>query len=196
MELDELKSTWTQLETKMKEHQLFNEKIVKEIHKNRYNKSLSQLINYNFIACIIALIAITILIYRMSTIYFGPFKMTIFVLGIVIGLCAFIIGVINLKLLYKIDYSRSVSHNIELTRRYKIRIKKQNWIAYISITIYVILVIIAALLSPNMELWRWMTIGGTLAVAGLAAIWEYKRIHKVINSILESLNEIKELEEE
>lgn len=196
MELDELKNTWAQLETKMNEHQLFNEKIVKEIHKSRYNKSLSQLINYTFIGCIAALVAITILIYRMGVIYFGPFKTTIFILGIVFVLYGFIIGIANLKLLYKIDYSKSVSHNIELTRKYQIRIKKQNLIAYISVIILVLLAVIASALSANMELWRWAAIGGTVAAGVVAAIWDYKRMYKKnINSILESLNEIKELEE-
>lgn len=197
MELDDLKNTWTQLEIKMKEHQMFNEKIVKEMHKNRYNKSLSQLINYAFIGCIVSLVAIPILIHRVSTIYFGPFKTILFMLGIAVVLCAFIFSAANLRLLYKIDFSKPVNHNIALTRKYQIRIRKQNAIAYISITILIVLAIIAILLTPNMELWRWFGIAGIVIIGIVSAIWENKRMYKKnINSILESLDEIKELEED
>ncbi|MEA4917495.1 hypothetical protein [Proteiniphilum sp.] len=197
MELDELKNIWAQLETKMNEHGLLKEKILKAIYKNRYNKSLSQLINYTFLSCILALLGIILLIYRISVIYFGPFKMTMFILAITFILCGFIIGITNLKLLYKIDYSKSVSHNMQLTRKYQIRIKRQSLATYISVIILVILAIIASILSSNMELWRWITIGGTIIVGIMAAIWEYKRMYKKnINSILESLDELKELEED
>jgi hypothetical protein len=181
----------------MNEHQLLNERIIKEMHKNRYNKSLSQLINYSFIGCILSLAAIAILIYRMNAIYFGPFKKAIFILAIVMALYFFIYEVINLKLLYKINYSKSVSRNIELTRKYRIRTKKQHIIAYISVTVMILLVITAAMLSSNMELWRWITIGGAVAVGIVAAVWDYKKMYKQnINSILESLNEIRELKED
>lgn len=197
MELDELKDKWSELENKLNENKLFKGKLLKDIYKNRYNKSLSQLINYTFFSCIVALLAIAAFIYKIDTAYFGSFKMTLFFMIIAFLTSALIIGISNLKLLYKIDYSKPINYNFELTRKYQIRIKNQSLATYICVIILIILAIIAAIQSANMELWRWIIIGVIIIIGALTAVWEYKRIYKKnLNSILESLDELKELMEE
>lgn len=197
MELEELKQKWDKLEYTIEKSMKMNLKIAEEMHQSRYNRSISVLINYTYLGCIVALLVMIGLFCKITTTYFGPFKITIFILAIILLASGLIVGFTNLKLLFKIDYSKSINHNIALTRTYQIRIKRQSLIASILILILIILGIIASLLSPNMELWRWVTIGFILVIGIIIAKWEYKNIYKKnIETLLKSLDELNELAED
>lgn len=68
-----------------------------------------------------------------------------------------------------------MSNNIKYIQRYKIRVNKQRIALYCIGLVVFALTVIACILSPNMELWRWLLIGLTAVACAIACVWEYKR---------------------
>lgn len=197
MEFEELKNTWSALDERLKRQEALKENIIKEMLKSKSGEALNRLINYTYFGIIICLIVIIPLVYRMTSTYFGVFKTSIFIMGIGMLLLSIIIGIYNITLLNKIDFTKKITSNIKLVENYNIRIKKQLAGIYALAFIFIALAIIAGLISPNMETWRWIAIIACIPVAITLAIWEYKRIYKFnIDSISSSLKEIRELEQE
>lgn len=196
MELDELKNRWLSLDERLKKQETLNENILKEILRSKSGKALNRLINYAYFGIILCLLGIIPVVYTMFSTYFGIFKTFIFISIICTLLTSAIIGIYNVILLHKIDFTKNIRDNIRLTKTYKIRVKKQNIPMYIIAVIIIILVIIACLLSPNMETWRWIIIIACIPVGIILAFWEYKKMYKAnVWSILQSLEELKELDE-
>ncbi|MDH6304914.1 amino acid transporter [Parabacteroides sp. PF5-5] len=196
MELEELKNNWSSLEEQLKKQSILNEKLIREIRQTK-SGPLSRLINYGYFGIVTCILCIFFLIYAYNLQYFGLFKTTIFILGILLGFACIIIGIYNISHLKKIDFTKNVSENIRLVQLYKIRWKKQTTVICIFVTIIFIMAIIACLLSPNMENWRWIVIGSAIPLGVILGYLEYKKMYKKnTNAILQSLEELKELEEE
>ncbi len=196
MELDELKNTWTSLNERLQKQETLKETIIKEMLQSKSGESLSKLINYTYFGIIVGLLAIIMLAYRLTITYFGAFKTTLFV-GAIVFLALFaVIGILNVIHLHKIDITKSVCQNINLVQTYKIRIKKQVISSYVFVVLFITAAIVACIISPNMELWRWVVIGIFVIIGIIGAYWEYKRMYKAnTDAILNSLDKLKELEE-
>lgn len=196
MELDELKNTWTSLDERLKKQEVLKENIMREILYTKSGKSLNRLINYTYFGVIICIVAFIPVINTFTSAYFGSFKTMIFILVFLLLLIGLIMGIYNLVLLHKVDFTNNVSWNIRLMQGYNLRVKKQMLPLYILAVIIILLAVIAGIMSPNMELWRWVVVIAAIPVAAVGAYWEYKRMYKAnIASILKSLDELKELEE-
>lgn len=197
MELDELRNTWSSLDERLKKQEALKENILKEILQSKSGKALNRLINYTYFGIVLSLLCIIPMVYTVTSTYFGVFKTSIFISIICLLLIAAIIGIYNVIHLHKIDFTKNISDNIRLTKVYEIRVKKQIIPIYIAAVIIVILGIIAGIQSPNMELWRWITLLVCLGVGIVGGFWEYKKMYRAnVESILKSLDELKELEEE
>lgn len=197
MELDELKNTWTSLDERLQKQETLKEVIIKEMLQSKSGKALSKLINYTYFGIIVGLLAIIPLAYKLTLTYFGVFKTTLFVGAIVFLALFVVIGIFNVIHLHKIDITKSVCQNINLVQTYKIRVKKQVISSYVFVVLFITLAIIACIISPNMELWRWIFIGIFVVIGIVGAYWEYKRMYKAnTDAILESLDKLKELEED
>jgi hypothetical protein len=197
MELDELKNVWASLDERLNKQEKLKESIIREMLVSKSNKSLSRMINYDYLGIIVCLGVIPILVWRMSQFYLGTLKTTLFLLIITFLIGGIIMGVIELIKLYKIDFSKPVSNNIRLVQQYKLLFKRQAIAAYIVATILIMIGILAGLLTPKMEIWRWVTMIVGICVGIVGGWWEYKHFYgKNIASILKSLEELKELKEE
>lgn len=192
-----MKNTWAELDKQLKNQKILNNNILQEMTKTKTGKAVNRLINYTYFGMIIIVFAIGLVVNRMTSIYFGPFKILIFALIILFLLAGLIMGVSNLILLQKINFLQPVTENIRLTNQYKIRTKKQLLSSYFCAIFIVILTIIAAAISFNMEAWRWIVIFIAVIIGIIGSIWEYKRMYKKnVEIIQSSLEELKELEEE
>ena len=197
MELDELKNTWSSLDERLKKQEVLKENILKEVLQSKSGKSLSRLTNYTYLGIVLSLIGIIPMVYTVTSIYFGIFKTSIFILCICLLLVAAIVGIYNVIHLNKIDFTGNISDNIRLTKIYEIRVKKQMIPIYIFAAVIFIMAIIASLLSPNMEAWRWAAIFVCMGIGIVGGVWEYKKMYKAnVKSILKSMDDLKELEEE
>jgi len=196
MELEELKNRWSSLEEQLKKQEILNEKLIQEIRQTK-SGPLNVLINYTCIGIILCILVIPLLIYVYTNSYFALFKTTIFAMGGILMVVGIITGIYNVLQLKKIDFTQSVNKNIQLAHTYKVNVKKQSIYTYIFVVIILLMAVIAGIMSPNMETWRWACTGAAIPLSTVLAYLEYKKIHKAkTNAILKSLEELKELEEE
>jgi hypothetical protein len=197
MELEELKNAWSSLDERLNKQEKLKENFIREMLVAKSDKSLNRIINYNCFGIILCLGAIVLFVWRMTSVYFGTFKTTLFLLIIAVLISGVILGIIELFKLHKIDFSESVDKNIRWVQKFNLSFKRQTIYACMVVVILFILGVIAGLRSPNMELWRWVGIAVGICIAIVWGWWEYKHfMGKNISSILKSLEELKELEEE
>ncbi|GHT01168.1 hypothetical protein FACS189421_13740 [Bacteroidia bacterium] len=197
MESDELKKVWASLDERLNKQEKLKESIIRKMLLAKSDKSLNRIINYDYFGIILCLGLIALLVWRMTSVYFGTFKTTLFLLIIAMLISGVIMNIIELFKLHKVDFSAPVDKNIRWVQKFNLSFKRQTLFACIVATILFILGLIAGLCSPNMELWRWVAIAVGICIGIVWGWWEYKHlIGKNINSILKSLDELKELEDE
>ena len=198
MELEELKNAWTELDNQLKENKSMNKTIVMKMAQSKADKIIGRLINWEIISVVI-LILIIPLAYYASQWFVGKHMLSYFVMLFAIGYCC--IGTVwyiyKISGLMKIDFSKAISDNICYTNRYNIQIKREKFATYVIIGpgAAILLILSYAELKVNTQLWIFLVC--LLLLTTLITYWGYKRLYeKNINSILKSLNEIKQLEEE
>jgi len=196
MELDDFKKTWGLINDRMKQKEKMDAAIIKEMLLARSDKAFSRIINYDFFSAIVCVAVIGLLIWQMNRFYFGPFKTGIFLFAIAFSIVGALRSIRNILILNKINFTNPVNENIRLVQHYNITVKRSRIINYSAAVILIALVVVACLLSPNMEMWRWIAIVISVVVGSIGAWWEYKQMYrKNIDSILKSLEELKDLEE-
>ena len=196
MELEELKNTWNLINNRMMQKEGMEAAIIKEMLVAKSDKAFSRMTNYDYFSVIVCMGVIGLLTWQMNRIYFGPFKTGIFLLAIAFLIVSALRSIKNLLILHKINFSNPISDNIRLVQNYNIIVKRTRILNNSAAIVIVALAIIACLLSPNMEVWRWVAIAVSIVIGIVGAWWEYRHMYrKNIDSILKSLNELKELEE-
>ena len=196
MELEKLKEIWTSLDDRMQQQEGLKTVIIKEMLLSKSDKALSRLINYNYFGLVVIFTIIPVLVWWYSHAYFVAFKIPIFLSVFILLTVSLVSGVVVLMKLHKVDFSKPVSCNIAVISKYKIFYKRMTLIACLIVTLLLALCIINIFLWSNVEPWRWAGIISGIFVGIAVGYWEYKRIvMRNINSILNSLEELKELEE-
>ena len=197
MELEELKKAWAELDNRLKENKSINKAIIMEIARNKVDKSISRLINWEILGAVVLILMIPILLYM-----FHWFNRRIIVRDIIliyggIFCCACVVWYIyKISGLMKIDFAKKISDNICYTNRYNIQIKREKFVMNVVFgpSFVILLILYYAVMKVNMQLWATLVCG--ILLVSLITYWMYKRLYdKNINSILKSLNEIKQLEE-
>ena len=195
MELEKLKEIWTSLDNRMQQQEVLKTTLIKEMLISKSDKALSRLINYSYfgLILIISMIPLMLWIWQLP----GNISNVFILIVIVFLLFGIITGIIQLVNLHKINFSTPVNQNIYLVQKTNLFNKRISFIAYIIATILFVSVIIAMLNSPYLiQSWRWFIIITIVFVGAIAGYWEYKRMYRRnFNSILKSLEELKELEE-
>lgn len=199
MELDELKNTWLALDKKLGENNSLNDRIIKEMLKTKSNKSIGRLIGYEVFSLCVLLMILPLIVY----LWIDSARTSQFMAGAVFLISMFVFTVlliiwtgIKIAILIKIDLSKEIAENIRRTNRYNILIKREKLGSIFLIPVLGILCsYLYAQVNAHVTLWVFMTCLFIILV--LYTIWAYKRIYdKNISSIMRSLEELKELEEE
>jgi|GEM_PF-553804 hypothetical protein len=195
MESDELKNAWKALDNRLNENKALNETLIKEMMHSKANKSISRLIVWDIIGITISLLVIPFVVHM----YFKNNNHLIFwnITMIYVALiCIVAIGWYCLKLyrLTKINFSQNISHNIYNTNKYNILVTKEKIaINIIWPTLAGLIILIYAQTKVHLSLWAFLI---CMLMLGTIFIWlSYKKVYDKIKSILKSMNEIKELEE-
>jgi hypothetical protein len=199
MELEKLKEIWTSLDDRMQQQEGLKTAIIKEMLLSKSDKALSRLINYGFFSVVstLCLIPLVFWVFMYGPIYRIASTTPIFMCVFILSLWILISGSIGLIKLHKIDFSKTVSSNITEMNKYKIFLKRSTQVTKLLGVLIFVLCFITFFLLPQMEPWRMVALIFAIPVAVMAGYWEYKRFYiKNINSILKSLEELKELEEE
>lgn len=195
MELDELKNSWLSLDERLKKQEVLKENILKEMLHTKSDKALSRLIGLEVFGAIILILVLPVIIYGMNLhVGFQAYKTFMYIM-LVVSILLFFWQAYKVYRLIQIDFSKPVRLNIEHTNKYNICIKREK----IGMTFFVpILALVCsylyAQLNVNMTLWAFMSC--TFVALILFTVWSYKKYDKNIKSILQSLDNLKELEEE
>ena len=196
MELEKLKEIWTSLDNRMQQQEGLKAAIIKEMLLNKSDKALSRLINYSYFGLVLGASAIPFMTWAFGFAY-TTIKISIFLIVFVMLIWSLIGGIIGLVKLHKIDFSKSLSSNITVISKYKIFYKRGAFITYLLVLLIIVLLVVDIFqVSYKIESWRWAALLSAIPIGTAAGYWEYKRMGmRNINSILNSLEELKELEE-
>ena len=197
MELDELKNIYAALDKKFDRNSNFNEKIYTEMMKNKGEKSTSRLLTYELIGAAACILAAPVLVFHFSIFHGWFFAYDLFMTTMMILLPFIVIWqIFKSIILMKINFQNSISSNIYHINRYNIFIKREKITTLIIVPLIFISIIIV---YTHVEVapWKWALLTCGFAFATLINYWTFKKFYKDnIASIVESLNELKELDEE
>lgn len=197
MELEEMKNMWMGMDSKLKENDSLKETLIREMMHKKADSSVGKLLGYDVFNVIVLILMIPVII----SVFFKILGRVTLVFDIfvwyLIVLCVFssIWYLYKISFLIKIDLSSGVSRNIYLINRYNILFKKEKGVLNLFFAVLVILAFLIYI-QLNAPASLWILFACVLIAVVLFTLWTYKRIYKKnINSILQSLNEIKDLEE-
>lgn len=195
MELDELKNTWTSLDERLKKQEVLKENIMRELLHTKSDKALNRLIGLEVFGDIVILLIIPVIIYAIN-LHIDWVEYRIFMYAmLVVSVLTVCWQTYKIYGLMKVDFSKTVSTNIEHANKYNIRIKREKIVMLFFVPVLLLFcVYLYAQLNVSGTLWGFMTCSFIALI--LFSVWSYKKLYdKNIKSILKSLDELKELEE-
>ena len=196
MEPEKLKEIWTSLDNRMQQQEGLKTAIIREMLVNKSDKALSRLINYSYFSILLYLIGLPLLVrlWTSSSAFANRIIVPLIILYLIYGM---IVGVVLLRRLHKVNFSMPINQNLFIVHKLCIFNKYSIIASYIIGAIMFVSFFITVLNSlNNIESWRWVVFGAGLLIGVVGSVWEYKRIYRRnFDSILKSLEELKELEE-
>ena len=201
MELDELKEAWTALDNRLKRNKELNESIILDMMKSKAWKTVNRFIVYEIIGVVVVLLIIPFCIWALYMFRGMYLYMAYDILMYFVIMFCFVYtfwSTFKLNGLMKIDLSKDVGNNILYVNRYNIQLKKEkNFMNWFGIPVLCILMIFThTSTKTKLPLWVWTFMICALITGVLLNYWIYKKYEKSIDSILKSLDEIRELKEE
>ena len=196
MELDNLKEAWAALDNRLKRDEKLKESIILEMMKSKAGKLVNRFVALEIINVVVVLLGIPFCLFtleRFAGKYLTVNIMLIFIIVICILNCFW--GIYKLYGLMKIDLSKNVGNNILCVNRYSILLDYEKRIGYFLIPALMIFGLLSYA-SMNVAASRWFFMICVFVVCTFICLWSYKMYRKGINSILKSLDEIRELKED
>ena len=196
MDLEELKVSWTELDDKLKKSEALNEVIVLEMMKNKAQVSVSKLIDNEYMTLLTPIILLPHLVSKLinprdTYILDVIMEYLILIMCILLLICT----INSLVLLKRIDISKRISVNIYNINKYNIRRKRGVIIGAVMLFIYLVLFLWIVVQEDSLMA---LIVVGSFVISIIAFLyWASKRAfhQKKIDSIIESFNEIKDLED-
>jgi len=196
MEQDKLKDAWQLLNESLNKQEILKESILKGMIHTKADKSLSKLLNTEVAGLIVLILAFPLIIYILNRGIKLP-EYNIF-MWITMVICVILFFWQSLKVykLTRIDLSKTISNNMKYMNEYNIWIKKERIVmTFLGPLLILGIAYIYAITNVSIAVWIFL-ICLALAIT-IYSYWAYKKLYgKNIKSILKSLDELKELEEE
>jgi len=192
-----LKEAWTALDNRLKKNENLNESIILEMIKSKAGKLMNRFIASEVISVVVMLLVVPVFIfvlYRDG----GKYLVTDILMYIAIAICSFypFWGAFKLHGLLKFDLSQSVSNNVYYVNRYNVQIKREHKIFQNFMWPILVVLVMFSYADRNATLPWWALCTSALVATTLLMFWTNKIYHKNIDSVLRSLDEIRELKEE
>ena len=196
MELDNLKEAWAALDNRLKRNEKLKESIILEMMKSKAGKLVNRFIIWEIIQVVVVLLGIPFCVFQLERFAGKYLTLNItFIYTIVICIIYFFWGIYKLRGLMKIELSKNVGDNIFYMNRYNIQLNRERKAGYFFISALMILLALSyASLKVTMPLWIFMVC--MFAAMIFVVHWSYKYYDKGIDSVLKSLDEIRELKED
>ena len=197
MELDEIKNAWTAMDERLKKNEGLNERMIKEMLMQKSKKSLNRLIVVEIYSTIFMLFVFPFLLFVFNN---KIVHTTLIDINFYIAFAMIIIGIgpqmYKTILLININLSKSICDSIKSIQKYNLITKRKILYAAIIGPIFFASLILGILSYKNVEVWNLSFIIVVVIVSVFSSYWQYKKVYKAnIQSILESLEELKDLEE-
>ena len=193
-----MKSMWAAMDDRLKKQELLKESVVKETIRDRSDKSLNKLLNFDLFSLILLFLLLPLMVYMY--LYLSPFRTlaggwfcyTLF-LVVTYGIAG---GFAHLYYLMKMDFTADVGHNLRYINRYNVLYRKEK---IISIPVIGVLFFFGiyhyATMHVNAFFWTFLVC--TYISCIVFVVFAYKKIYdKHIANIRRSLEALKELESE
>jgi hypothetical protein len=198
MELDELKNTWAALDNRLKENNSLNETIIMKMAQGKVEKSINKILIEEIIGTIILFLVLPFIAYSFET---QHEKMKLFgnVAIIVSGItCFFAIPweIYKISILMKIDFSKEINSTIYHFNKYQIQLKREFFIMRYFVVPILFMLGILSYAEANASFSLWMFLTCIFLLAAFIIWYSKKKYKKMHESILSSLEEIRELKEE
>ncbi len=198
MELNELTHAWNAWDTRLKKNELLGERIIREMLQQKTTRSLGQLIGWDAYGLFVAIAGIPFLIYMWmakapQTLLIG-IMLGFALLGCVIGL---ILRTYRMWQLQTVDPVGSVARNLACVQKFNVCYLREQVAERIIRPIVFAMIIAAGFSLGNRDVWAWTFVIACLAISIPVSYLVNKHIYKAnIRSILESLEELKDLRSE
>ena len=198
MELDELKEAWAALDNRLKKNEELNENIILEMMKSKAGKSISKLMNWDIFGASVLLLIVPFFVFAFDK-FGGKFIMwdILIISSVIYCIIFFPWYLYKIYGLMKIDFSKNIHDNIYYMNRYNIQIKRERNLTYYIVmpVLGVIGILTYGTMKATLPLWIFLICVYILGTS--LSFWSYKRLYdKNIETILKSLEEIRELKEE
>jgi hypothetical protein len=197
MELEELKKLWSSLDERLNRQEILKESIIREMIYAKSNKSLSKLLNMEVLGAVICLLVIPYLLF----VYVNGhpdlwIEKIVICFGVFISVASVIWKLIKIRPLLKVDFIKSVSHNVLYINKYNIFTQKEKIArAIIFVIIIALFICLFAIACADIIIWIASVCAFLFGIA--FTYYRYKVFFdKNIASIQKSLDELKELEDE
>lgn len=199
MELEDLKNTWLALDKKLEADNSLNDRIIKEMLQTKSSKSIGRLLGYEIFGVCVLLLILPFIVY----LYLNYVHITQLLAGSIFLISMFVLIIlliiwqsIKIFVLSKIDLSYKVIENIRRTNQYNIFIKREKFASSFLLPVIAIFCFYYYI-EVKAPVIAWITMSCIFVIAVIYTIWSYKRIYdKNIKNLLNSLEELKDLEEE
>jgi 4-hydroxybenzoate polyprenyltransferase len=197
MELDNLKEAWAELDNRLKRNEELKESIILEMMQSKAGKLVNRFIIWEMISFALLLLLIPFCIFAVDRFGGKIWTWDIFMYFLA-AVCFFgtFWSAYKLHGLMKIDLLKNVGNNIYFVNRYNIQLKREKKITdcFVGPVFVILFAFILVALKATLPMW---TLGiCVFASCGLVTYLLFKRYRKNIDSILRSLDEIRELKEE
>ena len=198
MELDNLKEAWAALDNRLKRNEELKESIILEMMRSKASKLVNRFITFEVISVVVLLFAIPVAVFALERLRDSYSQIGIIMLFFLVAVCFFgaFWDMYKIFGLMKFDLSKNVGNNIYCVNRYNLQIKREKKFFWYFLLPAIVILAVLSYVSMKASLHMWVTLICALAGGTLISFFTYKRYDKNIDSILKSLDEIKELKEE
>jgi Flp pilus assembly protein TadB len=194
MELENMKLRFQEIENQLKKQELLNEKLINGIRQTR-SGAFANLKRYIQFGLVLLLACAVFVIYHWTHTHFGLHKTIAMCCAALLALSGITISIYNLCILHKVDFTDSIDKNIRTIEHFWIAYKRQFLFMYALSGLFVIVFVSVFYVSSIAAGW-WTLISFVVISAVLLSYWEHKIYKRNMQSIMESLNKLKELEED
>ncbi len=199
MELDDLKEAWTALDNRLKRNEELKESIILEMMQRKAEKLLNWLLKWNIIEILGMLIVIPFLVFFYQRLCWQiSIFWDIFMIYAIFVCCITCVWYLfKLRKLMKIDLTTDFVNNINRVNQYNIYVKRERIILQTIVGPIFLVLMLLTYVDLKAQLHQWVLLVSVVAFVTIYGYWAYKTLYKKnIESIIKSLNEIKELKEE
>ena len=170
MDLENLKSEWSTMNSRMEKREILEEKMFRQILNTKSDKSLNRLMAYEVVSLIFSILFIPVSLWMFNNTGIELLRTIIIGAIVILTICVIWYG-IKVLALSKIDFTKTLKNNLFYINRYAIYIKYEKMIGYYFILPLAVAVCVYVYAKMHASLFWWLFMSCTLIAAILFVIY-------------------------